>query len=71
MPYTRTSKSLGFHKDGRKIHTKIPCPLCSGEQGHVTNKLTVDLESNTARFVAGRKWLNCGAFHDKHLKLVE
>jgi len=78
MPYTRTSKSLGFHKDGRKIYTKIPCPLCNGEQGHVQN-VVENYEGHDQygsaidqfRIVPVRKCRNCGAFHDKHGKLIE
>ena len=57
-------------------HTR--CPLCSGEQGEVEDLwdkvVTEDKWGNPIdqfRSVPVRKCRNCGAFHDKHGKLIE
>ena len=63
-------------KAGFMGHTR--CPLCSGEQGEVEivieNYEGHDWGGNAIdqfRSVPVRKCRNCGAFHDKHGKLIE
>ena len=63
-------------KAGFMGHTR--CPLCSGEQGEVETVIEnyegQDQWGNPIdqfRSVPVRKCRNCGAFHDKHGKLIE
>tara|TARA_Y100001949_G_scaffold175674_1_gene186078 strand:+ start:1199 stop:1459 length:261 start_codon:yes stop_codon:yes gene_type:complete len=67
---------MSGYLDDDGAHTR--CPLCSGEQGEVEivieNYEGHDWGGNAIdqfRSVPVRKCRNCGAFHDKHGKLIE
>ena len=70
------ARFMSGYLDDDGAHTR--CPLCSGEQGHVQNVVEnyegQDQWGNAIdqfRSVPVRKCRNCGAFHDKHGKLIE